>query len=646
MTGRDTTLVGALLDHRYLVTGLLARGGMSTVYRGMDTRLERPVAIKVMHQQYAADRSWAQRFQREALAAAKLHHQNVVGVYDQGVDNRGDQTHAFLVMELVDGGTLRDLLDERGVLAPELAVAVAEKVLAALAAAHRAGLVHRDVKPENVLIGHGAGPRDDPESGSVKVADFGLVRAIAGAGTTSSSVILGTVAYLSPEQVETGLATERSDVYSAGLLLYEMLTGKPAFSGDTALSVAYQHVNADVPAPRAINPDVPQALDELVVRATRRDPELRPKDAAAFLAELRQVRTDAGLPRVVVPAVPPPDGGGPSPETTVPAMQPVLVDGPGGTRQHSSVLHDALPPVDTDPKPGWNRLRIAFWAAVTLLVGGLLAVGVWVFIEAGAVQVPKLAGLDQARAEQVLRTAELEPKIVERRHNSIAEGQVIGSDPAAGTNLRQGDTVTVLVSAGKPTVPEIAEGTSRAEAEAAIKAVQLKPAHDTSADEFHASVPDGAVIRVQPEAGTQLDIGEEVDLILSKGPPPTPIPDVTGLTKDDAFAKLQEAGFTPVDGGEEFSPDVDAGKVIRTDPAAEQTPSKTEVTVYVSNAVTVPNLVASRLVDAQNTLSGLGLKIEVAEGSGNPEASFVYAQDPGANGRVEPGGTVKVKTIP
>jgi beta-lactam-binding protein with PASTA domain/serine/threonine protein kinase len=649
VTARDTTLVGALLDHRYLVTGLLARGGMSTVYRGMDTRLERPVAIKVMHQQYAADRSWAQRFQREALAAAKLHHQNVVGVYDQGVDQRGDEAHAFLVMELVDGGTLRDLLDERGSLPPALAVAIAEKVLAALAAAHKAGLIHRDIKPENVLIGHGAGPRDDPDAGSVKVADFGLVRAIASAGTTSSSVILGTVAYLSPEQVETGLATERSDVYSTGLLMYEMLTGKPAFSGDTALSVAYQHVNADVPSARAINPDVPVALDELVVRATRRDPEMRPADAAAFLAELRQVRVDAGLPQVTVPAVPPPDGGGPSPETTVPAMSPVLDDGPTGrsTRPQESVLHGARPPVEPEPEPRGNGLRIAFWAAVTLLVGGLLAVGVWIFVEAGAVKVPKLAGMTQARAEKVLQTAELESKIVVQRHNSVDAGRVISSDPPAGSDLRQGDTVTVLISAGKPSVPDIAEGTSRAEAEAAIKRVQLKPAHESSADEYHETIAKGAVISTDPAAGTELDIGEKVQLILSKGPPPTPVPDVKGLSKEDAFKTLESAGFKPYEAGQEFAKDIEAGKVVRTDPAVGETPegSKPRVGVYISNAVTVPRLFGSTLEEAQQVLADLGLQAKVTQ-PGSLPGSRVWTQSPGEGEKVEPNSTVELELFP
>src|ERR687894_1719795 len=285
----DGNLVGTLLDGRYRVGPVLARGGMSTVYRGTDIRLERPVAIKVMAPRFAADPAFLQRFEREARAAARLDHPGVVAVHDQGVDFAGD--HAFLVMELVEGATLRDLMRQHGRLPVPLAIAVAEMVLSALAAAHREGLVHRDIKPENVLIGPG---------GVVKVADFGLVRAAAEASNTGD-VILGTVAYLSPEQVATGAADARSDVYASGVLLFEMLTAAPPYSGETALSVAYRHVNDDMPAPSTAGADVPAPLDDLIVQATRRDPAIRPPDASAFLRRLQAVRIGLGIDRVAVP---------------------------------------------------------------------------------------------------------------------------------------------------------------------------------------------------------------------------------------------------------------------------------------------------------------------------------------------------------
>lgn len=245
--GRGTNLVGAMLERRYRVDSLIARGGMSAVYRGLDTRLDRPVALKVMDPQYSGDRSFVARFELEARSAAKLHHPDVVAVYDQGVDREIDGDQVYLVMQLVEGCTLRDLMRDQGRLSLPMALSVLEPMLSALGAAHRAAMVHRDIKPENVLIGL---------DGSVKVADFGLVRAAASAGTTSGSVILGTVAYLSPEQVTTGAADSRTDIYSAGVVLYEMLTGEPPYVGDTALSVAYRHVNDDVPAPSERVPEL------------------------------------------------------------------------------------------------------------------------------------------------------------------------------------------------------------------------------------------------------------------------------------------------------------------------------------------------------------------------------------------------------
>ncbi|WP_181771041.1 protein kinase domain-containing protein, partial [Amycolatopsis pittospori] len=306
MTRTDPTPVGTLLEGRYRVDKLLARGGMSSVYRGVDTRLDRQVAIKIMDPRFADDRSFVERFEREARSAARLHHPHVVAVHDQGFDTPdGEESgRAFLVMELVDGGTLRELLAERGPLDVALALSITESVLSALAAAHAAGLVHRDVKPENVLIGRGGTALS---GGVVKVGDFGLVRAIASAGTTSSSVILGTVAYVSPEQVATGATTSSGDVYSAGILLYEMLTGRTPYVGDTALSVAYRHVNDDVPRPSELRQGIPPALDELLLRATRRDPSQRPADAAVFLAELNHLRTALGIPSVPVPVPLPAD---------------------------------------------------------------------------------------------------------------------------------------------------------------------------------------------------------------------------------------------------------------------------------------------------------------------------------------------------
>ena len=278
-----------MLDGRYLLQSRIASGGTSTVYRGLDTRLDRPVAVKVMDTRYAGDDQFLTRFQREARTVARLKDPGLVAVYDQGLDAR----HPFLVMELIEGGTLRELLAERGPMPPYAVAAVLRPVLGGLAAAHRAGLVHRDVKPENVLIS---------DDGDVKIADFGLVRAVAAAGITSTSVILGTAAYLSPEQVRHGDASPRGDVYSAGILTYELLTGRTPFTGDSALSIAYQRLDTDVPPPSTQIDGVPAQFDEFVERATARDPADRYADAIEMGAELDAIAEELGLPDFRVPA--------------------------------------------------------------------------------------------------------------------------------------------------------------------------------------------------------------------------------------------------------------------------------------------------------------------------------------------------------
>src|SRR3954447_22927957 len=294
---------GTVLEGRYRVDGMLARGGMSVVYRGCDLRLERPVAIKVLDRDLAADPAFVRRFEREARAAARLAHPGVVAVHDQGRDPDGT---VFLVLELVEGGTLRDVLRDQGRLRPAAALTVAEQVVTALQVAHDRGLVHRDVKPENVLVG---------TDGVVKVADFGLVAAAWETDAAdpndpegSGEMVLGTVAYLAPEQVTDGRADARSDLYAAGIVLFELLTGVPPHGGDAAVAVARRHVHHDVPSPSSVVGGIPRALDRLVLAATDRDPDARLADAGAFLAAVRGVRMDTDLPYYPVP--PPPRRAG------------------------------------------------------------------------------------------------------------------------------------------------------------------------------------------------------------------------------------------------------------------------------------------------------------------------------------------------
>lgn len=653
MTLTGSSLAGELLDRRYRVDRLLARGGMSSVYRGVDTRLDRPVAIKIMDSRFADDRTFVDRFEREARSAARLHHPHVVAVHDQGFDTSTgpEDKRAFLVMELVDGGTLRGLLNQRGALDVPLALAIFEQVLSALAAAHAAGLVHRDIKPENILIGRG----DGTSSGTVKVGDFGLVRAIASAGTTSTSVILGTVAYLSPEQVTTGSAEAQGDVYSAGILLYEMLTGQVPYTGDTALSVAYQHVNNDVPPPSHAVPELQPELDDLVVRATRRDARLRPADAGVLLAELGQVRAQLGVSPVPVPIPPPPGQDVSDPEATAPAM-PVpdteaAVAGPRGTQAlpRESLLHTATGQSAPEPPPDQPRARrtpwIALWVLVGLLLAGGLGTGAWWFTQGRWVDIPRVTGMDREQAGQVLRQAELTPAFTEERHNTTASGTVIRTDPGDGERAMRGAEVVVVVSLGRPIVPDITPGTSVEQAEQAIRAVELQPRRDSEADQYSTDVPEGAVVTVQPSPGSQANVGDKVTLILSKGDPPEPIPDVVGNSQDQAFQALRDAGFEPYEAGVEFSPDVPSGHVIRTEPAGgDPAEEGTRVGVYLSDSVEVPAVLGMPAREAVQILTEAGF--DVANGDRRGRFSFVIGQDPMPGTLVESGTTVTLTTIP
>ncbi|HEY0452911.1 Stk1 family PASTA domain-containing Ser/Thr kinase [Actinophytocola sp.] len=712
MDERGARLIGALLEQRYRVDALLARGGMSSVYRGLDTRLDRRVAIKVMDARFADDRTFVDRFEREARSAAKIHHPNVVAVHDQGVDGNIEGDLVYLVMELVDGGTLRDLINERGALDVPLALAIMEPVLAALASAHRAGLVHRDVKPENVLIGHGG------EHGTaVKVGDFGLVRAVASAGTTSSSIILGTVAYLSPEQVTTGTATARGDVYSAGIVLYEMLTGVTPYTGDNPLSIAYRHVNDDVPAPSVRLTGLPPALDELVVRATRRDPDTRPQDGAAFLQEMLALRAQLSVPAVPVPvpeptiqdrtipvtpvdrarALTPPAAD--DPEATAVGLnlaevgQPAAVAtsnativrhlpagfqamGPQGTRAMlrtgldqapppPPAMHPNLgspsggfpvPPMPPPPRkpsraqqgmpPPKRNNNIVLWSVVVALVLALAGTTTWWFTAGRWSTVPNVAGQQATKAQTQLQQADLQADFTHVWDNNVDAGLVIRTEPAAGKDVLRGEKVKLVVSSGPPRVPDVVPGTSVDDAKQAIKDAGLQPGLDDGLNEFSNDVAKGTVVRLDPESGTPLRLNERVDIVLSKGAEPKPVPDLRNKTKDEAFAQLTELGFQPVEGQAQFDQDIEGGRVISTDPQPGTVldGDNKQVTVVLSNAVTVPDVSQKSQQDAEATLRGLGLDVDVQSlgGGGGP----VLAQNPPANSRVQAGTKVTIWTVP
>ncbi len=666
----DGNLVGALLDGRYRVGSVLARGGMSTVYRGTDARLERPVAIKVMTPRFAADPVFLQRFEREARAAARLHHPGVVAVHDQGVDSSPAGDYAFLVMELVEGGTLRDVLREHGTLPVPLAITVAELVLSALAAAHREGLVHRDIKPENVLIGPG---------GVVKVADFGLVRAAAEVSSTGD-VILGTVAYLSPEQVATGAADARSDVYAVGVLLFEMLTGAPPYTGETALSVAYRHVNDDMPAPSTAGAEVPALLDDLVVRATRRDPAARPPDAAAFLHTLLAVRADLGFDRSRVPvptaARSMAAAGAPTAETALPDHGPRgtralnRADGVNGGVSMRAGAATGFPP---GPFPGsqpWkqsahddpylrerarNRRAFIAWMLIVLMLASAIGVGAWWLGSGRWTVVPNLTGLQRSAVEATLAAADLKPDLTEDHNDTVPGGAVVSSDPEPGDRAVRGSNVTVVISLGRPVVPDLAAGITAEEAEGALREADLSPRLDPAADEFHDTIPRGAVIGLRPAAGTLLTVGAPVTLVISKGVAPTTVPDVRGLRQADAVSALDRAGLT-AQVRRQFDDQVPGGRAIGTDPTAGTgTTRGTTVVLLVSTASVVPDVVGLSVAEARRALADAGLDSTVRQSIGGfggfggfpflgGRSDQVISQSPGAGQPVRAGTTVALTT--
>jgi serine/threonine-protein kinase len=510
-------------------------------------------------------------------------------------------------------------------------------------------------------------------------------------------------------------------VYSAGIVLFEALTGTAPYTGDNAISVAYRHVNDDVPAPSTLAKGIPPELDELVVRATRRDPALRPEDGAAFLAEVQRLRVLLGVPRVPVPVpaptiadrtVPvtpveraaalttgPGTGSGgltvagidaertvtnaPAVPVPVPAMANATIVrpapgfrpiGPQGTRAMlrtdldaaASAATEFVPPaappsgrVPVQRPPGVPRPKrpgppppprkstgtIVLFSIIGVLVLALVGTTTWWFTSGRYRTVPDLAGKARPDAEAILVDNDLNPRVETRRDNTVPSGTVIATQPGEGQEVLRGDAVTLVVSLGRPKVPEVRPGADRAEVAALIEAQGLRPDTDDGQNRFSDDIAEGKVIEVTPQPGTELELGTRVTMVLSKGPEPKPVPDVRNKTHDEAFQELRNAGFEPRDGNPEFNADVEGGRVIRTDPEIGTTLEGDDkvVTVVVSNAVTVPDVGNRSGEEAKSILEGLGLQVDVQAFGG---VGRVIAQNPGANSRVEPGSRVTIWLIP
>jgi serine/threonine-protein kinase len=620
-------LIGTLVDGRYQVVGRIARGGMATVYEAIDTRLDRTVALKMMSAALAEDPGFVTRFRREARAAAQLSHPHVVGVFDQG-EAAGIP---YLAMEYVPGRTLRDVLRDYGALTPEQALTILDPVLEALSAAHDAGFVHRDIKPENILIS---------DDGRVKVTDFGLARAVTNNTTATQGMIIGTVAYLSPEHVERGDADARSDVYGAGICLFEMVTGQVPFAADSPITVAYQHVNADVPTPSSLRPTIPPDVDALVATATRRDPDLRYPDCRAFLADVRRVRRTLPPPQplskdtqdtLIVPAGMAAGGDAPPPAVTVrPATAAAASSKPQAPRRRRG--------------RGWLVAIIL----LLLAVGGAAFAG-W-YLAAGPgkqVSVPGVIGMDQTAAAAALQQVGLRLEVGgEEYSETVATGLVLSSDPEPGASTAADSIVTVVLSKGpeRYAVPDV-RGKPLAEAEATI--VEANLAVGVITEDWDPQIPEGSVATADPPVGDELKPGSLVNLVVSKGPKPVKLPNLAGVDVAEAQAQLQAAGLV-VTTTEEFSTEFPEGQVVSSSPAkGERVPFGSTVQLVVSKGpppVEVPYLIDMPKDDAVFLLQSLGLNVEVNEPPFTP-LDRVISQDPAAGTMIPAGSTVTITII-
>jgi beta-lactam-binding protein with PASTA domain/serine/threonine protein kinase len=643
-------LIGRLVDGRYRVDEMVARGGMATVYRATDTRLERTVALKVMRPSFAEDPDFVARFTREARAAARLANPHIVKVFDQGQDGRV----TYLAMEYVPSRTLRDVLNERGRLPVNEALGIIEPVLQALAAAHSESVVHRDVKPENVLIG---------TDGHVFVTDFGLARATNAASTQhmTSGLLLGTVAYLSPEQVKPGVSDERSDVYAAGIVLYEMLTGTPPFTGTEAISVAYRHVNEDVPPPSELAPEISTELDEAVLAATARDPNSRPADAAALLQLVRAVpkaepklETPIDLQQTMVVPVGAAVGAATRHDTAV-SLAPGVDDVPAVITAPPAPPTDGPPAAAPDGKaldPERHRKRSRRRGVIALIVVVLLAIGAgafaWWLGEGRYTTVPRLTGMTIQAAEAQLEEEGLEVKFANEEFSEIVKaGQIIESDPPQGAEIESGGTVTLVVSKG----PERYD-VPRVEGESLKDAKEIIRENHTVGEitrKYSDTVERGIVISSDPKAGKSERPDARVDLVVSKGLPPVDVPNLLGLTADSAQDALGARNLTYEKSGEKRSVEYAAGEVMSQTPSAGSSVKQgTTVSVVISLGpplVEVPDVFDMQVEDARAELEAAGFVVKTFDAIGISPFDRVASQDPEAGSMAPKGSVVNLGII-
>jgi len=635
-------LTGELIDDRYQLTALLATGGMATIYSAIDTRLDRKVAVKIMHPHLAQDEDFVGRFIREAKAAASLSHPNIVAVQDQGWNQSGVPA-VFIVMELVEGHTLRDYIYERGKLTVDDALSFIEPVLSALAAAHNIGIIHRDIKPENILIS---------KEGRVKIADFGLARGnmLGTTMTAESSVILGSVSYLSPEQVQRGVADARSDVYAAAIVLFEMITGEKPFAADTPIQIAYMHVNEKIPLLSSKLSGVPTELENLVARATSSDPDDRPRDAGEFLTELERVRSEIDPKRKqmslqldlpVAPireAVRDKSRAAKRAETAKSAGAAEIVtpmtESTGSTKKDRAAERHRV-----SKRVRRNRI-IALALAVSVGIAGW-----WVLIGPGTrTAVPSVIGASVDKANSLLTPLGLKSEVVERVYSEEdAEGLIIAQNPAGGDKTEANGTVKLTVSKGpeRYLVPQLVGLTP----EAAVNAIAKLPINTGNITEvFNSEIPKGFVISADPAPGTKVRRDAIINLVVSKGVETQALASYVGKIGEEALVELNNAGFD-VTVTYAFDEKIIPGGVISQNPASGDIPKGAKIELIVSKGsafVTIPTkgIVGLKQEKARQILESLGLV--VLDKPAGTKNKTVINVSPKEGAKVKRGSTVTI----
>ena len=625
-------LSGELIDGRYQLISQIAQGGMASIYSALDTRLDRKVAVKIMHPHLAQDEAFVNRFIREAKAAAALTHPNAVSVQDQGWNTNGVPA-VFIVMEMVEGSTLREYLDESGKFGVAQTLQYLTAILGALAAAHKLGIIHRDIKPENILISN---------DGRIKIADFGLAHGalIGSTLTAESSVVLGSVSYLSPEQVQRGISDARSDVYSTGILAYELLVGEKPFSGDSPIQIAYMHVNNRVPRVSQSRSDIPKELDDLIYAATSSNPDERPRDAAVFLSGIQDIARKINPKRNQL-----------SLELDIPMQK---ISEKSAKMKKKKLKPEAVGEI-TQEKPkremtAGTKRRISKRVRRNRIIAASLAValgiGSWyVLIGPGSrIVVPSVVGASIEEANAALAPLGLTSEVIERRFDEeIPSGKILESDPSGGDKVDAGGRVNLVVSKGQEryVIPVLTGLT----VEAALKALTSQPLKSAGITEvFNTTIPKGLVISTNPSTGQKVKRDTPVSILVSKGIEQIALTTYVGQSSDQAQNELTDLGFN-VESTFAFSETVAAGAVISQTPAGQvSAPKGSTITLVVSKGskfVFIPNVFSIETSKASGALKDLGLKVKVRS-IGKKSVKYVTNVSPKVGTKVLRGSVVTI----